>query len=221
MPIAKRRWTILCAALALAAATGCAHAHPHILISARGRILFDPQGRIIGVANVWDFDDAFSAYAIQGYDAKGDGNPTREDLQPFAEVNLKSLAEYGYFTQMRVDGAPIAFGAPKDYYDTFAAETLTLHFTLPLAAPLDPRGKSVEVDVYDPEYFAAISFANGDAVQLAGAKPGCVSAMHRPTPLDPAIASQLAVIPVDQRTLPPALFAVTDTLVNAVTVTCR
>lgn len=198
-----------------------AAAHPHILIQARADILFNAQGQMVGVTNVWDFDDAFSAFAIQGYDSKSDGNPTRGDLQPLAEVNLKSLAAYGYFTQFKVDGAPVAVGHPKDYFDVFADEKLTLHFTLPLAKPLDVRGKTVEIDVYDPAYFAAITFAKETSVRLAGNSAGCESFVHRPEPLAPGIASQLAVIPAAQRTLPPELFAITNKLVNAARVSCK
>lgn len=151
----------LLAVVMLGAGLRPAGAHPHILIDAHTEVLFNAQGQIVGVTNMWDFDDAFSAFAIQGYDSKSDGNPTRADLQPLAEVNLQSLAKYGYFMQLKVDGIPVALGHPKDYYDIFADEKLTLHFTLPLAKPLDVRGKTVEIDVYDPAYFAAITFAKG------------------------------------------------------------
>ncbi len=92
---------------------------------------------------------------------------------------------------------------------------------MPLAKPLDVRGQTLEVDVYDPAYFAAITFANERPVTLIGAKGDCESMVHRPEALNPAIASQLAVIPANQRSLPPELFAVTDKLVNAVRIICK
>ena len=205
----------------LVAAPRSADAHPHVLITARVDILFNAQGQVVGITNIWDFDDAFSAYAIQGYDSKGDGNPTRQDLQPFAKVNVQSLAEYGYFTRIKIAGEDVAIAPPKDYFDVFKNETLTLHFTLPLARPLDIRGKTLQVDVYDPAYFAAISFSRDNPVTLVGAKDTCESVAHRPEPLTSQIASRLAVIPADQRTLPPELLAVTDKLVNATLVTCK
>jgi ABC-type uncharacterized transport system substrate-binding protein len=210
---------LVCVMLGAALSPACAH--PHILIQAYADILFNAQGQVVGVTNVWDFDEAFSAFAIQGYDSKSDGNPTRADLQPLAEINLRSLAEYGYFTQFKVDGVSIAVGHPKDYYDVFVDEKLILHFTLPLAKPLDIRGKTVEIDIYDPAYFAAITFAKGTPVRLDGNSAGCHSFVHRPEPLDPAVASQLRVIPADQRTLPPELFEITNKLVNATRVTCK
>ncbi|HEY2526900.1 MAG TPA: DUF1007 family protein [Xanthobacteraceae bacterium] len=205
----------------LGATLRAAEAHPHVLIDSRIQVLFNTQGQVVGVTNVWDFDDAFSAYAIQGYDSKHDGNPTREDLQPLAETNVQSLGEYDYFTGMKIAGANVGFALPKNYFDVFTHEKLTLTFTLPLAKPLDLHGETLEVDVYDPAYFAAITFAKEKPVTLVGAKGDCEGVVHRPEALDPAIASKLAVIPANQRTLPPELFAVTNTLVNAARIICK
>jgi ABC-type uncharacterized transport system substrate-binding protein len=216
-------WTkiVLLIATAFGASLPRANAHPHILIEARTELLFNAQGQVVGISNIWDFDDAFSAYAIQGYDSQGDGKPTQQDLQPFAEINLKSLAEYGYFTRLEVDGVGISFARPRNYFDVFANEKLTLSFTLPLAKPLDVSGRTLQLEIYDPTYFAAITFAQHEPVKLVGASAGCQSVVHRPEPLDPAIASQLAAIPASQRAPPPNLFAVTDKLVNATRVTCK
>lgn len=211
----------LLALLALAMMPSPADAHPHVLIEARADIQFNAQGQMVGVRNIWDFDEAFSAFAIQGYDSKSDGNPTKADLQPLAEINLQSLAEYGYFTQVKVDGVTVGIGQPNDYYDVFEDEKLTLRFTLPLAKPVDVVGKTIEINVYDPAYFAAITFADGSPVRVTGGGAHCESLVHRPQPLDPTIAGQLALVPADQRTLPPELFSVTKKLVNYTRIICK
>jgi ABC-type uncharacterized transport system substrate-binding protein len=198
-----------------------AFAHPHVLISAHTEIAFNQQGQLAAITNIWNFDEAFSAFAIQGYDTNGDGILTRQELQPLAKVNLESLADYGYFTRVTLAGANVTFGHPKDYFDVFNNETLTLHFTLPLAQPLDVRGKTFEVDVYDPEYFAAITFAQNQPVRLLGDSTNCQSVIHRPMALDPSVASVLSTIPATQRTLPPDLFAITNKLINGAMVTCK
>jgi ABC-type uncharacterized transport system substrate-binding protein len=212
---------IAIAAVILGFMTQPALAHPHVLISAHTEIAFNQQGELTNITNIWDFDEAFSAFAIQGYDTNGDGILTRQELQPLAEVNLQSLADYGYFTRITLAGAKTTFGHPKDYFDVFKNEKLTLHFMLPLAKPLDVRGKTFEVDVYDPEYFAAITFAQDQPVRLLDNSTGCQSFVHRPKPLDPSTAGVLATIPASQRTLPPELFAITNKLINGAMVTCK
>jgi ABC-type uncharacterized transport system substrate-binding protein len=206
--------------LLLLAGVRAAQAHPHILIDARAEVLFDGQDRAVAVRNIWSFDDAFSAYAVQGYDSKGDGLPTRRDLQPLAKINVQSLAAYHFFTTVSLDGRPLAIGAPRDYWDTFENERLILQFTVPLVAPAIVKDHRLEVEVYDPDYFAAVRFADGDPVRLVGAPP-CAVAVRRPAPLDAGIASRLSVIPADQRTLPDDLRAITSQLVNGASVSCR
>jgi ABC-type uncharacterized transport system substrate-binding protein len=221
-PAAAPRGTAIAAFVAIfGLLSSSALAHPHVLIAAHTQILLTEQGQLSSITNIWDFDEAFSAFAIQGYDTNGDGILTRQELRPLAEVNMSSLADYGYFTNVILAGAKVAFGHPEDYFDLFKNEKLTLQFTLPLTKPLDVRGKAVEVDVYDPAYFAAITFAQDQPVRLLGDSTGCQSFVHRPGPLDPSIASQLATIPASQRTPPPELFAITNKLINAVTVTCK
>lgn len=214
-------WVALLSTAIVSILPQSAMAHPHILIDAHTEIMFNAAGQVSEVTNVWDFDDAFSAFAIQGYDANDDGLLTRQELQPLAEVNLKSLSDYNYFTRLTIDGTAVPLGNPRSYFDVFKNEKLTLHFTLPLAKPLDVRGRTLQVEVYDPAYFAAITFANEHPVQLLGNSAGCDSIVHRPEQLDPGTVARLAVIPADQRTLPPDLFAITNKLVNATRVTCK
>jgi Protein of unknown function (DUF1007) len=107
-------------------------AHPHVLVTARTDILLNGQGQLTSITNIWEFDEAYSAFVIQGYDSNGDGILSRQELQPLAEVNVKSLADYGYFTRVGLAGAKVTFGHPSDYFDIFKEEKLTLQFTLPL-----------------------------------------------------------------------------------------
>lgn len=73
-------------------------AHPHVFVEARTKLIFDDQGNASEVEHVFRFDDAFSAYAMQGFDANGDGVYSRDELAELAKVNVDSMAEFGYFT---------------------------------------------------------------------------------------------------------------------------
>ena len=218
---ARLRAAVPVAFVANAALVGPCSAHPHILIKARARLIFGETGSLVGVRNIWDFDKAFSAYAIQGYDKRRDGKPTRQDLQPLAVINVQSLARYNFFTSLKFGASPQKFGQPTDYFDRFANETLTLRFTLPLATPAETARTRFELDVYDPEYFAAIAFAKNQPITFVGGAPNCSVDVRRPKMLSPSLASELAAIPASQRVLPPNLFAVTQNLVNGATVSCK
>ena len=78
---------------------------------------------------------------------------------------------------------------------------------------------SVVLDVYDPDYFIAFSFANIDAVTLVNAPQGCSLDQQAAAPLDDAMAAILALIPPDGD-VPPDLTKITKTLMNRTTLTC-
>lgn len=211
-----RRITL--ALVAFVAATP-ALAHPHVFVTAKAEIVFDVGGRVTAVRHIWQFDEAFSAYAIQGLDANNDGQLTRAELAPLAQINVESLAEYGFFTWLTLDGAEVAFTAPTDYFLDIYGGQLTLFFTLPLATPA-PVVRNAVLDVFDPEYFVAYEFVTDAPITLVGPPSGCGALFYPPPFLDPATAAALAAIPADERILPATLAGAAADLANTIVVTC-
>ena len=225
---------------ALLAMTATASAHPHVWVDAKADIVFDPQGRIAEIRHSWTFDEAFSAFAVQGLDTNNDGKYSREELRPLAEVNVTSLREYGYFTVLRVKStdpndiaeayvrgaapaglkAKVAVAAPEDYWLEHDGTALTLHFTLPLKSPLPVGAGAVTLEVYDPEYFVAFSLAKDDPIRFTNAPEGCRLDVERPKELDYATATALAAIPAEVRQLPSGLSSLTGGLANRATIAC-
>ena len=93
-----RRLSAWLLAIGLALGAGGAQAHPHVWITATSELLYAPDGSITGVRHAWTFDDMFSAYAVQGLEAKTKGAYSREELAALAQTNVESLKEYAYFT---------------------------------------------------------------------------------------------------------------------------
>lgn len=188
-----RRFAFLCAFLlalpALILAPRQASAHPHVWVTMKSELLFSPEGMLIGVRQAWTFDEAFTAFALQGLDRKPDGTYSDEVLKPLAEVNVTSLKEYGYFSTGKTATAKFAFTDPVDYYLTFKDDALTLHFTLPLAKPMPAKGM-LSVEVNDPTIFISFSFAETDPVKMVGAPAGCT--LEVVTPQAPPGGGQLS-----------------------------
>lgn len=197
-----------------------ARAHPHILVNAEAELRFDGQGRLAAVRNIWHFDPMFSAYATQGFDADGDGNYTREELQPLAEINMNSLSDFEFFTWVAIEGKVRKLAPPEDYWLEYDGNVLTLRFTLPLAEPIHADGDPIVVDVYDPDYYVAYQMADGEPAVLIDSPEPCHAEVRRPEPLDSETAMELAEIPADVRELPPELAEVTADLVNRITIRC-
>lgn len=196
-----------------------AAAHPHVWIDSASEILFDASGRITAIRHHWRFDEAFSAYAIQGLDTDGDGTYSKAELDPLAEVNVTSLSEFAFFTFMTIGEKDIAFSEPRDYWLDLADGYLTLHFTLPLTEPAKPDAAAV-LEVYDPEYFVAFELPSTEAVRLVDAPAGCGLTVQLARELDAEATAALAEIGPEQRELPDELKELTDGLDNSATLTC-
>ncbi len=196
-----------------------AAAHPHVFVDARAEILFDAQGRMTDIRHVWEFDPAFSAFASQGLDKNGDGKLSTKELAPLAHTNVKSLNYYGFFTRLTVDNTPIKLKFPDQYFLRSAHGRLTLFYQLPLATPTK-SGHKTTLEVYDPEYFVAFTFAKTSPITLYHAPAGCHAQYHPPHPLDARIMAKLAAVPIDQHNLPPALRDAAVGLANIITVEC-
>lgn len=194
-------------------------AHPHIWVEATAELVFDAQGRPVAIKHNWLFDQGYSAWAIQGLDTDGDGSVSSGELQPLADDNMRGLAEYGFFTFGSLDGAEVNFTGPADPYMTYDGDGLRLQFELAIS-PAMTIGDEFEVEVGDPEYYAAFSFQGPESVSLSGAPEDCVVDAHAPRPIAPELEAQLFSLPPDVTELPPELKAAARELANVLVVTC-
>ncbi|MCJ2031836.1 DUF1007 family protein [Methylobacterium sp. J-043] len=193
MPIAASlRYRALAAALGLVASlatVSSARAHPHVWITAKAELAYE-AGRVTGIHHAWTFDPEYTAFLTQGLDANGDGKVSPEELQGSAKEHAGNLAEFAYFTKLKVAGKEQSFAEPQEARMAMEGGRLTLSFLLPLKTPA-VQGKGVAaVEVYDPTYFIAFSLADGaDAMRLAGAAPGCSMTVTRAKNTEPTVAS--------------------------------
>ncbi|HTV34928.1 MAG TPA: DUF1007 family protein [Xanthobacteraceae bacterium] len=177
-----RRYIAFFIALGGIAAPTCqASAHPHVWVTIRSELIYAPDGSVTSVRHAWTFDDMFSSFATTGLQ-KTNGTFTREELQPVAKANVDTLKDYAYFTYVKANRREQknAFEAPTDYWLEYDPKNtvLTLHLTLPFKRPI--KAKSLEVDVYDPEFFIDFGFAKSKPVTLVGAPPQCKLATNKP-----------------------------------------
>jgi ABC-type uncharacterized transport system substrate-binding protein len=221
MPLCHRVISLIAAVfIMVAGGAGAALAHPHVFVDGRAQIIFDRQGRMTAVRNVWEFDRAFSAFASQGLDKNGDGKLSAEELAPLAKTNVDSLKHYGFFTVLTVGRKHLKLKFPDQYFLHANAGRLTLFFELPLVTPTAPDAETT-LEVYDPEYFVAFTFAKDKPITLFDAPKSCVATYHAPKPLDATIMAKLAAVPIDQHDLPPALRDAALGLANIFTMECK
>jgi ABC-type uncharacterized transport system substrate-binding protein len=178
MTIMQRLLGVLLLACGTALGATPAAAHPHVWISAKSEVMYAPDGAVTGVRHAWTFDDMFSTYALQGIATKTKGVYSREDLAPLAQTNVESLKEFGFFTFAKAEGRKLKFVEPVDYFLEYKDSALTLHFVLPLKAPV--TSKQLALEVFDPSYFIDFKFEDKDPIKLVGAPAACQIQFQRP-----------------------------------------
>lgn len=192
MPRRSTARSTLLAALVLAGSALPAAAHPHVFVTSRTEILYGPNGAVTALRHRWSFDEAYSAYMVQGLDKNGDGKLTSDELAELAKVNMESLPDVDFFTITKANGKAQEYGPPREAVLTYENKTLTLSFTLPLKTPAVAT-RSFGLEIGDPTYFVAFDIADvPDAVAVRDAPQGCVVRVIRPPKLDEATQQRLA-----------------------------
>ncbi|MBS7805672.1 DUF1007 family protein [Rhizobiales bacterium TNE-4] len=155
-------------------------AHPHVWITAQAEILYNPDGSVAAIRHVWDFDEAYTAFATQGLDTNKDGKFSRDELKALAQENAESLHEFDFFTSLKIDGKRPAFGQPKDYFMEMNGQLLRFVYVLPLEKPVKAK-TSLSLEIADKSFFVAFNLTEGEgAVTLVGAPQGCTVRINRP-----------------------------------------
>ena len=170
-------WFLFAAMLVPVIAPSSAQAHPHVWVIVKSEVLFDAEKRIIGVRHHWEFDEAYSVFAVQGLDTNGDGVYDAKELEPLAKVNIESLVDFDHFTEVKSGGKAIARKEPIDYKAEFKDGVVTLHFTLPFEEPIVAKAQDLQFAVYDPTFYVSFSLAEKAPVRLASGSDGCTSVL--------------------------------------------
>ena len=163
----QRFFLMAVAALASVLVTaGAASAHPHVWVTMKSELVYAPDGTVTGVHHAWTFDDMFSAFAMQGIEAKKKGEFTREELAPLAEVNvdlaqgirLSSLRQ-GRRQESRVQRAAGRLLSGFDIEGRGA--DLALHSAVEDAR----KAKDLNLEIFDREFFVDFSFEDKEPVE--------------------------------------------------------
>ena len=194
MPKAAPHFSLALRGLAFAAGLACvpALAHPHVWVTSKAEVDYE-TGAVTAIRHAWTFDAAYTAFVVQGLDTNGDGKVSPEELAGLAAENTANLAEFGYFTKLKIAGKDQAFAEPAEPRMSVEDGKLTLRFRLPLKAAT-AQGKGIlALEVYDPTFFVSFSLAETpDAARLANAPAGCAATVNRPKTEPPKEASKEA-----------------------------
>jgi ABC-type uncharacterized transport system substrate-binding protein len=166
---------LLALALSATGFSPSARAHPHVWVNVETTVVYE-NGAVNGLLHKWSFDDMYTAMAIQGLDANGDGTYSREELAELAKVNIDGLKEFGYFTVAKLGDKVVKTKDPADYHLEYKDSVLSLYFKLPFEQPVLADAPNFNFSVFDESFFIAFDFAKENPVKLSeGAPAGCTA----------------------------------------------
>lgn len=175
------RLTLLTAILLGTCAAVPALAHPHVWVTVEATVLVNDQHQITGLKQRWTFDKGYSQYSLEGLEQDAAGNYTPAAFVALAKENMDSLKDYNYFTEFDSDGIKLDLGSPQDpAADRDDRTIMHLTFTLPLKKPLAAGAGRVTLQVFDPEFYIALTFAQTNPIQFSRGA-GCTTKLEAPT----------------------------------------
>lgn len=192
-----RRFLVSLSILAMALLAGrTAVAHPHVWVDTESAFIFNDRGEVRAIKIVWRFDELYSAFSIQGSDANSDGETDQAELQALADNNVKFLAEWRYFTDIKAGLADAHITEVKNYGVENDNGTLVLWYELPLEFPVDVTKIGLRFRTYDPSYYVAFDADPATGVEMVGDAPeGCraraAAAGERPENVSDSIVNSM------------------------------
>jgi ABC-type uncharacterized transport system substrate-binding protein len=158
-----------------------ARAHPHVFADARLEIMASADGSVRSLRHLWRFDDLFSSTVLMEFDKNADLQLDDAELKDVAGTVHASLAEYGYFQVVTIDGKDVTMQPPPQLVATFEDEQLTILFESIPREPLPLAGK-LTFAVYDPTFYTALDFTEDQNLAVVPMPAGCTRAVVRPDP---------------------------------------
>jgi len=190
-------WIPALAAIAVVAPSQPATAHPHVFAEANLEVSVGADGTVEALRHVWRFDDLFSSTVLLEFDANADLELDAAELETVGNVIHESLAEFGYFQIVTVDGKDVDMQAPDRIMANFEDNQLIILFESRPSQPLKLAG-ALDFGVYDPTFYTAIDFYEDEHLAVSSLPARCSRKVVRPDP-DEAIAQ-------NQQTLTDAFF---------------
>lgn len=186
MNVRMRMALLATATTTLLISTLPARVHPHVFAEARLDVVVNPDQTVKSLRHLWRFDDLFSSTVLMEFDKNSDLKLDDAELKEVADTVHASLAEYGYFQMVTVDGKDVAMTPPARLMANFEQDQLIILFESEPKEPMKLSGK-VDFGVYDPTFYTAIDFVEDGNMAVSGMPSTCTSAVIRPDP-DEALA---------------------------------
>jgi ABC-type uncharacterized transport system substrate-binding protein len=169
MLVSRRLRSALAAATfaALTLLSAAAEAHPHIFIEHSMQVVFDQSGPI-GLRMVWRFDELYSSTLRSDYTDTPKGPITVKDVESLRSQHFAPVAAKHFFAAAAINGERLALDQFTDFAAKFVDGKAIYSFTIPLQPSKPVARNTLEVTVFDPEYYIDFELAADPPVKVMG-----------------------------------------------------
>ena len=182
--LARRRAAacLVHAAILAAVLAAPAAAHPHVFIENTVTLIMK-DGAPDALRFSWVFDEMFSA-TLRSTFVKG--KPEKLSKETVAEIEKRAfanLAQFGYFIDLKINDAPVKVSTVTGFDVMFANGRAVYQFVVPLQGPKPQARNTLQIAVFDPEYYIDYRFAAARPYGVEPAdKPGAECSFTRDVP---------------------------------------
>lgn len=173
-------------------------AHPHGWIDLSVKAISDEQGRVTALEQNWRMDPFYSLVVLEEL-SQVEGASLDEGLAQLGQEIRNNLVPMHYFTEVSLDGEPLALGEVTEYTTRTRNDRLIFTFRLPLAEPTPVADAILTYQVFDPNYYIEVVHEadtqqriDEDALTLQGMTE-CTSSVEKADP-DPEVVMRAALL---------------------------
>ena len=156
-----------------------AFAHPHVFVEANIDVVRDDKGRFTELRQVWRFDELFSATITVDYDEDGDNKLNEKEITKVMDIVKESIAEYDFYTAMRVSGKPLEFFEPDEIKAYFEDGRMIMLLAVEPEKPYDFSRGPLQISASDTSFYVAFDYETAN-IKIEGNSSGCSTKVVHP-----------------------------------------
>lgn len=164
--LAKLRPIIMATSIMLFSLTPAAYADGyHYKIQTEAQFLANAAGELAAINLAWTYAPNEGSQLLADRDLSSAQQAAT--LKQLGQAMLDDLFEFGYYSQLAIDGQPTLLSKVQDYKVSVGSDqSLTLDFRLPLKTATNINSKQLEFKLVDPDGVASLVFSSSDKVSL-------------------------------------------------------
>lgn len=171
--------------IAFSFSASIAHAHPHTWIELNSKFVIDQNGRLTEINQKWEFDVFFSLMALD--DAINEHGSEEKALTETAKQMIENLANYDYFSSLRMQDSSITLNTPEQYSlvtkEKYGQQVLELEMTFAIEGEVMVADQDIEYQVYDPTYYISMLHSQESNIKIVGeSSEACTTQLNQPKP---------------------------------------